>query len=119
MADDCIFCKIVRGEVPSTKEYEDDHILAFRDIHPKAPIHILIIPKKHIQNLSHTDSRDVELLGKLNLAAAEIAKKLGSSEQFKLTTNNGEQAGQVVMHLHYHLLSGWEKKEDIISELHL
>lgn len=116
--DGCIFCKVVKGELPSKKVYEDDDILAFNDINPAAPIHVQIIPKKHIRNLAEATLGEAELLGRINLAAVEIARKFGIGEAFKLTTNTGELAGQVVMHLHYHLLGGWQKKEDIVSEIH-
>jgi histidine triad (HIT) family protein len=116
--DGCIFCKIVKGELPSKKVYESGDILAFDDINPAAPIHVLIVPKKHLRNLAEASLGDIELLGKLNLAAVEIARKLGIGEEFKLTTNTGILAGQIVMHLHYHLLGGWLKKTDVISEIH-
>src|SRR5258706_15457895 len=108
MQDDCIFCKIIKGEIPSKKEYEDEDVLVIHDLEPHAPIHLLIIPKRHIKNLSDMKDADIDLVGKLNYVAAQVAKKLGVADQFKLTTNVGELAGQVVMHLHYHLLSGWK-----------
>lgn len=117
--DDCVFCKIVKGEIPTDKVYEDEEILAFNDIEPKAPIHVLIIPKKHITNLSELTESDSSLVGKINLAATKIAKKLQTGAQFKLTTNSGKLAGQVVMHLHYHLLSGWKGRDGVVSELHI
>jgi histidine triad (HIT) family protein len=117
--ENCIFCKIVKGEIPSSKVYEDKDLIGIKDINPKAPIHILIIPKRHIKNLSVMKVGDINLVGKVNFASTKIAKKLGVGEQFKLTTNVGELAGQVVMHLHYHLLSGWKKRGDVVSELHL
>ncbi len=117
MDRDCVFCKVINGDLPSTKEYEDGDILAIRDINPKAPIHVLILSKKHIKNLSQVGEKDIGLIGKINLIAAKIAKDLGIPGKFKLTTNSGEFAGQIVMHLHYHLLGGWSKKEDVVSEL--
>lgn len=114
---DCIFCKIVKKELPAKIEFEDEEILAIHDINAKAPIHVLLIPKKHIQNLSKVEESDLNLIGKINLTAAKIASNLGIPEQFKLTTNNGDLAGQVVMHLHYHLLGGWNTKEEVVSEL--
>ncbi len=116
--DSCLFCKIIKGEVPSTKVYENEDVFAFRDIEPHAPTHILIVPKKHIDNLAHASLDDQALLGKLSLAAKSIAQEQGILGAFKLTTNSGAFAGQVVMHLHFHLLGGWEKKEDVKSELH-
>lgn len=116
--EDCIFCKIVKGEIPSTKKYEDEEVLAFLDIEPEAPTHILIIPKKHVENLSKTSDTDKDLLGKVLLTAKKIADSENISQAFKLTTNNGQFAGQVVMHMHFHLIGGWTKKEDVKSELH-
>ncbi len=116
-SSNCVFCKIVKGEVVADKVYEDDEILAFNDIQPKAPIHVLVIPKKHITNLSELNESDSDLIGRINLAAAKIAKKFETGDQFKLTTNSGKLAGQVVMHLHYHLLSGWKSQDGVVSEL--
>ncbi|QLG69308.1 MAG: Bis(5'-nucleosyl)-tetraphosphatase (asymmetrical) [Candidatus Woesebacteria bacterium] len=111
--EDCIFCKIIRGEAPSEKVWEDEEILAFKDIKPSAPVHILIVPKKHIQNLSDTSSEDQALLGKIQLTAVEIAEKLGIKDAFRVSTLNGKNAGQVVFHLHYHLMGGWSEKPNL------
>jgi len=102
----CIFCKIIKGEIPSKKVYEDDDLLAFNDINPQAPVHILIVPKKHLKNLFSL--RDINLLGKIQLKAIEISDELGISDNFKLLTNNGKKAGQEVMHIHYHLMGGYK-----------
>ena len=106
MADDCIFCKILAGEIPSTKVYETDTIYAFRDINEAAPTHVLIIPKKHIPRVADLSEADVELAGELLLAAKAIAEQVGVSDAFRLVVNNGEGAGQSVFHLHVHLLAG-------------
>ena len=106
--DDCIFCKIIDGEISSKKVYEDENIFAFYDIHPLAPIHVLIIPKKHIARLSEATLEDENLLGKLQLAAAKIAKDLKIADTFRLSLCNGKKAGQSVFHIHYHLRGGWE-----------
>ena len=104
---DCIFCKIADGEIPSDRVYEDDQLLAFRDLNPQAPTHILIIPKKHLSTLLDVDSEDVELLGKLQVAAVEIARQEGLDDDgFRLVTNCLEGAGQSVFHIHVHLLGG-------------
>lgn len=104
---DCLFCKIAAGEIPSTKVYEDDDILAFRDIAPKAPVHILIIPKKHIACLADTTPKDAALLAKIQILATLIAKQEGIAESgYRVLTNSGKNSGQEVAHLHYHLLGG-------------
>ncbi|NLI10523.1 MAG: histidine triad nucleotide-binding protein [Elusimicrobia bacterium] len=103
---DCIFCKIASGETEASIIYEDEDILAFKDLNPQAPTHILIIPKKHIESLSACSQEDSALLGNIQTAAAKIAKELNVSEAFRLVTNNGAKAGQSVKHLHYHLLAG-------------
>jgi histidine triad (HIT) family protein len=105
MNQDCLFCRIVRGEVPAEKIYEDERVLAFQDIHPQAPIHILLIPKKHIGNILALESEDVSLAGEILLRGAEIARQQNWSN-FRLVSNNGAQAQQTVYRLHFHLLSG-------------
>jgi len=117
--DGCIFCEVISGELPSKKVFEDDEILAFYDIHPKAPVHVIIVSKKHLKGISEATRDDQALLGKIQLVASQIAKDLKISEAFKLTTNNGEGAGQVIPHLHYHLIGGWNSKKDVVSELGL
>ena len=102
---DCIFCGIASGEIESRVVYEDEFLLAFKDLNPQAPTHILIIPKKHISSLSQAAEEDLELLGIIQLAVTKIAKDLGLKD-FRLVLNNGKGAGQTVEHLHYHLLSG-------------
>lgn len=105
--DDCIFCKIIKGEIPSEKVYEDDEILAFKDIHPATPIHVLIIPKKHITNLMEVTTQDSQLMGKIVEAMQKIAKQLGIDESgFRMISNCGPDSGQEVMHLHFHMLAG-------------
>ena len=105
---ECIFCKIVKGEIPSKKVYEDDTVLAIRDINPQAPVHILIIPKKHIENLAKTTKADTQILGKCQEAAKLVAGKEGIKEAFRLITLSGKGAGQSIFHLHYHLMGGWK-----------
>ena len=103
---DCIFCKIVSGEIKAKVIREDNHSVSFLDLNPQAPTHVLIIPKKHINCLSSAVEEDIELLGRLQYAAAETAKLLKAEKAFRLVTNNGKGAGQSVGHLHYHLLAG-------------
>ncbi|PIQ06211.1 MAG: histidine triad nucleotide-binding protein [Candidatus Nealsonbacteria bacterium CG18_big_fil_WC_8_21_14_2_50_37_10] len=102
---DCLFCKIANKKTPTEIVYENDKVVAFKDIHPKAPIHLLIVPKKHITSVDHLEFQDKELVGELILAAQKIAKgkKLNG---YKLIINVGRPAGQVIDHLHLHLLSG-------------
>ena len=103
----CLFCRIVRGEIPSQKVFENKELLAFKDTNPQAPIHIIIIPKKHIDSLSGAEKKDNALLGRLQLVISEIAEKLlGKNSGYRIVTNCGEEAGQSVFHLHYHLLAG-------------
>ena len=103
--DDCIFCKIANGEIFSAKVFEDDKLVAFNDINPKAKVHILIVPKKHIESVKHLEQIDKELVSEMIFAAKKIAqeKKL---EGYKLVINVGREGGQLVDHLHLHLLSG-------------
>ncbi|NOU95467.1 HIT domain-containing protein [Paenibacillus sp. LMG 31456] len=104
---DCIFCKIVEGSIPSKKVYENEHVLAFHDIQPAAPVHLLIIPKKHIATMNDVDSGDWGLIGEIHRAAQEIAKQEGVAESgYRLINNCGKDGGQVVYHIHYHLLAG-------------
>ncbi|MBI2041637.1 MAG: histidine triad nucleotide-binding protein [Candidatus Nealsonbacteria bacterium] len=110
---DCLFCKIIKKELSSEVVYEDDKFLAFKDIHPIAPVHILIIPKKHIETIEHIGPGDKELIGELFLAAKKVAKLQGVLESgYRLSFNVGKNAGQAVDHLHLHLIGGkkltWE-----------
>jgi histidine triad (HIT) family protein len=102
---DCLFCKIANKEIPSKKVYEDDRVYAFEDIAPKAPTHVLVIPKRHIARLAEAQAPDAALLGEAALCAAAIAREKGLAH-YRLVLNNGEGAGQSVFHLHIHLLAG-------------
>lgn len=105
--NDTIFGKIIRGEIPADKVYEDDDVLAFQDVNPAAPTHILVIPKKHIVNLFDAGDEDAELLGKLMLTARDVARDQGLEEDgFRLVVNNGEGVGQSVFHIHIHVMGG-------------
>jgi histidine triad (HIT) family protein len=104
---DCLFCKIVEGTIPSRKIYEDEHVLAFHDIQPAAPVHALIIPKKHIATMNDAAGDDFALIGEIHRAAQKVAQELGVSETgYRLVNNCGKDGGQVVYHIHYHLLGG-------------
>lgn len=107
MAEDCLFCKIAAGEIPSDEVYSDDEFYAFRDINPQAPTHILMIPRKHIAKIDQAAPDDAELLGKLILRANIIADREGLGEGgFRYVINSGEGAGQTVWHIHLHILGG-------------
>jgi histidine triad (HIT) family protein len=104
--DDCLFCKVIRGELPSKKVYEDQHTYAFEDIDPKAPTHILVIPKKHIRGLKEAEEEDAEAVGRCHLVAARIARERKIEDGYRTVLNVGPGAGQSVFHLHVHLLGG-------------
>ena len=104
---DCLFCKIAAGEIPARLEYEDDEIVAFHDVNPQAPTHLLVIPRRHVATLLDTDESDSALLGRMQRVAVELARKLGLDERgFRLVTNCLEDAGQSVFHIHLHVLGG-------------
>lgn len=104
---DCIFCKIVQKEIPGKVIYEDEQVLAFHDINPVAPVHVLLIPKKHIPTHFDITAEDAHLIGHLHLVASQIAKQLDLGEKgFRLVSNCKEDGGQTVFHLHFHLLGG-------------
>lgn len=115
MKEDCIFCKIIKGEIPSTKVYEDEEILAFKDINPAAPIHILVIPKKHIDSLATMQDGDEKIIGKIYNVINIIAEQQGVKEKgFRVIVNCGKDGGQEVEHLHFHLLAGAKLGEKIV-----
>lgn len=114
---DCIFCKIVAGVAPSRKVYEDDRVVAFWDIAPRAPIHILVIPKQHIRNLDELDQLPVETRAALLDACFKVAKQFGLAERgFRVIANNGPDANQTVPHLHFHVVGGEKLREDAITK---
>ena len=103
---ECIFCRIIRGEIPSKKVYEDDFTFAFEDLSPQGPTHVLIIPKKHIVGLKEASAEDAEVLGRCHLAAAQIARERNIENSYRTVLNVGPGAGQSVFHLHVHLIGG-------------
>lgn len=113
---DTIFGKITRGEIPSDFIHEDEHCVVIRDIHPQAPTHLLIIPRKPIPRLVDAAADDQALLGHLMLVASDVAAKLGVGEGFRLVVNNGEGGGQTVFHLHLHLLAGRKMDEAELAQ---
>ena len=113
--EDCLFCKIIKGDIPSEKVYEDDEILAFKDINPAAPIHILVIPKNHISSLAHMKPGDEEIISKIYCVINKIAEDMDiKQEGYRVIVNCGENGGQEVMHLHFHLLGGKKLGEKIV-----
>ena len=107
MTDDCLFCKILAREVPAEIVYEDDDVLAFNDIYPKAPFHVLIIPKKHIATLNDLEDSDTKLAGMLFTAAKKIAVEQGFADDgYRMMMNCGEGGGQIIFHIHLHLMAG-------------
>ena len=103
---DCIFCKIVRGEIPCRKVYEDEELFAFHDIHPIAPVHFMLIPKLHIASLQEVNGNHAALLGKMLVLAAQLAREQGLSNGFRTVINTGKGGGQEVFHLHIHVIGG-------------
>ncbi len=112
--DSCIFCKIVAGQIPSSKVYEDDLVYAFNDINPLAPVHVLIIPKEHIlASAADATEENAALIGHVFAVAAKLAKELGLDGGFRIVTNSGDDACQTVHHLHFHLLGGKKMSENL------
>jgi len=105
MSADCIFCKIVKGDIPSTRIYEDDDVIVFKDIHPIAPVHFLIVPREHIESLAGCEPRHESLLGKMLLLAPQLAKEQGLPG-FRTMINTGREGGQEVFHIHVHVFGG-------------
>jgi histidine triad (HIT) family protein len=103
---DCLFCRIIRGEVPAKKIYEDAETFAFEDINPQAPTHILVIPKKHIRGLKEARAEEAAIIGQCHLAAAEIARQRSIEDGYRTVLNVGARAGQSVFHMHVHLIGG-------------
>jgi histidine triad (HIT) family protein len=103
---DCLFCKLIAGQIPSKKVYEDDKVFAFEDINPQAPTHVLIIPKQHIEGLNKASAENAEILGYMQLAAAKLGRERGIESGYRTVLNVGREAGQSVFHIHLHLLGG-------------
>ena len=114
MSEQCLFCRIVSGEIPSTKVYEDEDVLAFRDIQPQARVHVLVVPKKHISSAAAIDGSNSMLVAKCFEAIANIARAEGLAGGYRVINNCGEDGGQTVMHLHFHLIGGEKLSEKII-----
>ena len=112
--DNCIFCKIIAGQIPSAKVYEDDKMLVFKDIEPKAKVHLLAIPKDHFKSLEEVDAKRAEMLGYMFSKIPQIAKENGCNNGYRLIINQGEDGGQAVFHLHVHILGGEKLPVDIL-----
>ena len=106
MSEDCLFCKIVAGEIPAQTVLADDDVLAFRDINPQAPVHILIIPKQHIASVADTSELDMDIYARIMSVGKRLAEEFGLKGGYRLVTNIGKDGGQAVAHLHFHLLGG-------------
>ena len=114
--EDCVFCKIIKGEIPSSKVYEDEDIVAFHDINPEAPIHILVVPKKHIPMLTDLNEDDEMLIGRIYTTINKIAEKEGFKQQgYRVIANCGKDSGQEVMHIHFHVLAGKKLGNKIVG----
>jgi histidine triad (HIT) family protein len=112
---DCLFCKIIKGEIPSNKVYEDEYVFAFKDIHPAAPVHVLVVPKVHIDSLEALNGENIKNVIPVHEAIKKVAKIMGISETgYRVIVNCGKEAGQTVMHLHYHVLGGIKMGEKIL-----
>jgi histidine triad (HIT) family protein len=114
MSADCLFCKIIRGEIPCTKVYEDDFVLAFEDIHPMAPVHVIVIPKRHVSTLMEVSAETMTDLMGMMAAAQKIAKLKSIDEKgFRTVINCNEEGGQVIFHLHMHVLGGRRLRDEV------
>ncbi|MEG1989527.1 MAG: histidine triad nucleotide-binding protein [Clostridia bacterium] len=115
--EDCLFCKIIEGKISSDKVYEDEFVLAFKDIHPVAPIHVLVIPKKHIKDVNELDEENIKYISKVYLAIKKVAKICNIDESgYRVICNAGEDGGQVVHHIHFHLLGGRHLGSKLVKE---
>ncbi|HET8654808.1 MAG TPA: histidine triad nucleotide-binding protein [Longimicrobiaceae bacterium] len=115
MPDDCVFCRIAAGEIPAGIVYQDDAVVAFRDIHPQMPVHVLVVPRRHVGSIDALTDADRDLAGRLLTAVPEVARALGGLENgYRVIANNGADAGQTVHHLHLHVLGGRALGEGMI-----
>ena len=113
--EDCLFCKIIKGEIPSAKVFEDEISYAFRDINPQAPVHVLIVPKEHVNSVAELTEKNEAMVGHIFTNIARIAKEEGLDEGFRVISNSGDAAGQTVHHLHFHILGGKSMGEGLVS----
>ena len=114
MNENCLFCKIIKGEIPSAKVYEDEYVYAFRDINPQTPVHVLVVPKIHIASAAEVNAENSLYVAKCFEAIAKIAEAEGLDKGYRVVNNCGEDGGQTVMHLHFHLIGGVKLSEKIV-----
>ena len=114
MNENCLFCRIIKGDIPSAKVYEDDYVFAFRDINPQAPVHVLVVPKAHIASMAEVNAENSVYVAKCFEAIAKIADSEGLGDGYRVISNCGENGGQSVMHLHFHLIGGVRLSEKIL-----
>ncbi|WP_026884884.1 histidine triad nucleotide-binding protein [Clostridium akagii] len=113
--EECLFCKIIKGEIPSTKVYEDDKVLCFKDINPEAPVHVIVIPKKHISSLNDLTVNDEEVIGHIYTVIRKITKELGIADSgYRVVSNCNEDGGQTVPHVHFHVLGGKKLRISVV-----
>lgn len=117
MSDNCIFCRIIKGEIPGKRLFEDDDVIAIHDIHPVAPVHFMLIPKEHIESLAHVGEGHRDLLGKMMVLAPRLAAEAGLPDGFRTIVNTGKMGGQEVMHLHLHVIGGREKLPPMLARI--
>ena len=103
---DCLFCKIINGDIPSSRVYEDEHVYAFKDINPNAPVHVLVVPKMHIDSVDCIDEMNIDAVSKVMFAIPKVAKACNLNNGYRVITNVGEDGGQTVKHIHFHILGG-------------
>lgn len=113
--EDCIFCRILKGEIPADFVYRNKKVSVFKDIHPKAPVHVLIVPEEHIESVGHLTEKDRDTVAELFMVAKKVAKDLGVDGGYRLLFNVGRKGGQLVDHIHLHLMGGWQQ-ERVITE---
>lgn len=115
--ENCIFCRIIRGEIPSRKIYEDDDVIAFHDIHPVAPVHFMLVPRIHLESLADAGEAHQDMLGKMLVLAPRLAKEMGLDDGFRTIVNTGRVGGQEVMHLHMHIIGGKDRLPTMLARV--
>ena len=119
LSPECIFCKIIKKEIPADVIAENDNFLAVKDINPKAPVHNLVIPKDHIPSVNHLEEKEAKMIGEMILFSKEVADKSGIAKGYKLVFNVGRDGGQLIDHIHLHVLGGWKDAQERDSRFHV